>query len=106
MLFATFLLLVLFVCVIPYMRVELNTYLHKSTFREEFRQTHMIDKIEYLKVFDCTHDTAQVLYVVDGHEAAIMTYFSKCDGIWALDTWTVLWSSTGSAESFFWPYYR
>lgn len=106
MLFTIILLLVLFACVIPYGSVEWKTYLHKSEFLNEFQQTHMIDQIEYLKVFSCSPDTAQVLYVTDGHKATIMAYFSKSDDVWALDTWTVLWSSTGSAEKFFWPYYR
>lgn len=104
--FGGILLLVFFLCGIPYLRVELNTYLHKGEFQNEFLQTHMIDEIEYLKVFDCTPDTAQVLYIVHGHEATIMTYFSKYNGSWNLDSWTVLWSATGSAEKFFWPYYK
>lgn len=100
------LFLILFLCVVPYLRVELNTYLHKNEFQNEFLQTHMIDEIEYLKVFHYKPDMAQVLYVVNGHKATIMTYFLKSEGSWKLDTWKVLWSATGSAESFFWPYYK
>lgn len=106
MLFVIILLLVLFVFAIPYGNVEWKTYLHKSEFQNEFQQTRMIDQIEYLKVFDYSQSKAQVLYVTGGHIATVMANFSKSDEAWILDTWTALWSSSGSAEKFFWPYYR
>lgn len=99
--------LILIVCVVilPYARVEILTALHKGEFETEYTQTHMVDDIEYLKVINYSGETANVYYVLKNHAAAILVTLERSDNNWTIITWKTVWSKTGSASEFIWPYY-
>ena len=103
-----FLVLVLIICVIilPYVRVEILTMLHKDEFATEYTQTNMVDDIEYLKVMEYSDQIAKVYYVIQNHEGAELITFERREHIWTMVKWESVWSKTGSASEFIWPYYR
>lgn len=98
-------LLVLALVLLPYIRVEILTYSHGHEFSNGYEQTHMVDGIAYLKVFSYSRDTAKVVYITETHDAVIEVAFSRSPD-WTMTSWACLWSKSGSADSFFWPYYR
>lgn len=67
----------------------------------------MIDSIEYLRVlnYNKKKSTAKVLYIAAEHSSANIFYFKKKNGLWIMDSWDTIWSKTGSADDFIWPYY-
>ena len=62
---------------VPYIFVEGNTLLFGSEFKNQYKQTNMIDDIEYYKVFYNTNKTAKVYYVESDHEAGHFIWFKK-----------------------------
>ena len=53
----------------PYIFVEGNTLLFGSEFKNQYKQTNMIDDIEYYKVFYNTIKLPKCIYVESDHEA-------------------------------------
>lgn len=100
---AIFLLLLL---ITPYIRVEILTYRHGSDFETLYKLTNMIDEIEYLKVMEYSEASASVFYVSKNSTSGNLLQFERQDEQWLLDSWETVWSKTGSADSFIWPYYR
>lgn len=66
----------------------------------------MIEGIEYYKVMEYTEDEAEVLCVSKGHGSTNLCKYKKRGNSWCLDEWECIWSKTGSADSFIWPFYR
>lgn len=93
--------------IIPYGKVELLTAIHGSEFENGHLQTNMIDGIAYLKVMTYSAHIAKVYYVEEGKTAGHIIEFSK-DGTsgWEYIKWETVWSTSGSASGFIWPYYR
>ncbi|MBQ9536059.1 MAG: hypothetical protein IJU78_09480 [Clostridia bacterium] len=90
----------------PYAKAGFYTLFYGDEFAKEYTQTGMIDGIEYYRVIEYSNSEAKVIYIIEDHKAADMIFFVKNNGKWKLQEWTCLWSKTGSADSFFWPYYR
>ncbi len=105
---------ILILCVIlcaaavPYLRVELLTYLHGDDFADADTMKFMISNAEYFKIYKYTKDEAKVFFVEKDKEFSVMAYFYKDEnGEWApSETWECIWSKQGSASEFIWPYYR
>lgn len=89
----------------PYLKAEILTLRFGKTFKHEYLQTNMIDSIQYFKVLDKKKDTAKVLYITSKHASANIVYFKYLDGKWCMTNWVTVWSKSGSADSFIWPYY-
>lgn len=98
---------ILGVLIIPYIKVEILTYLYGKEFDGLDKQTNMLVGSEYYKVFsyDSKH-FARVYYIDKDHTSRNLITFTKEDGAWKLYQWDTIWSSSGSADSFMWPYYR
>ena len=92
--------------IIPYAKVEYSTLLHGDEFSDLFAETHMMDDISYLKVMSYNKKSASIYYVEKEHKGAILCVFSKHEGAWKLNTWKTIWSKSGRADGFIWPYYR
>lgn len=97
---------VLVLLIIPYVKVEILTFLHEDEFTNLSEDIAMIDGIEYYKVMEYTEDEAQVLCVSEGHGSTNLCRYEKRGNSWRLDEWECIWSKTGSADSFIWPLYR
>ena len=87
------------IILVPYIFVEGNTLLFGSEFKNQYKQTNMIDDIEYYKVFYNTNKTAKVYYVESDHEAGHFIWFKKEKSKWKMTKWTTVWSQYGSALS-------
>lgn len=89
----------------PYIKAEYLTYRYGKYFQDGYLQTRMIDRIEYFRVLKKNADTAEVLYISKGHASANIVRFKKEKGEWIKTYWATVWSKTGCADDFMWPYY-
>ncbi|MBQ8502935.1 MAG: hypothetical protein IJ491_01510 [Clostridia bacterium] len=101
------LIFVLFVMVLflPYFFVEINTMLYKDEFDNLYLQTQEISDDNYCKVFDKNEKYSKVFYATE--TSTFMCYFFRDDTLdkWILDRCEILWSSSGSASKFSFPFY-
>lgn len=88
-------------------RCEILTYFHWKEFEKLYKANSMIGEQEYLKVLDYSDTSARIYYVsVNGYGGDILTFVKKGDQ-WVYDKWErTVWSKTGSADGFMWPYLR
>ena len=93
-------LLLLIVAAIPYIKTEYLSYKHGTEFSDLYKQTGMIDDIEYLKVLNYNEDSAKVYYIGKNHHDGNIVYFENQNGQWLLKSWETIWSKNGSADSF------
>ncbi|MBQ4052589.1 MAG: hypothetical protein IJD09_02965 [Clostridia bacterium] len=104
-------LLALFLCIIvivviiaaPYIKAEYLTAAYGNEFKGLEAQTHMLNNSRYHKVLEYSDDAAKVFYVSDTGD--LITFVKNADS-WELSEWKTVWSKTGSASDFMWPYYR
>lgn len=89
---------------LPYLRYEYLTFQYGNTFAGLQNSTHMIDEVDNLKVLTYSDSHARVYYI--GNTGDILT-FRKVNGSWELENggWVTVWSKTGSADGFIWPYF-
>lgn len=93
--------------IVPYIRVEVLTWQHKLEFCTLYNSNRMLKDIEYFKIMSYSKESAEVYYVSRGKKAGFLYKFIQSDeGGWQLEGWDVVWSSSGSADNFIWPYYR
>ena len=99
--------ILLIVLLFPYVKVEILTIQHKSVFSNLYDSNRMLKEIEYFKIMNYSKKTAEVYYVSKGKKAGLLYKFIKDDkDVWQLEQWDVVWSASGSADNFIWPYYR
>lgn len=99
-------LLLTAILAVPYLKAELLTAQYGAYFADEYKQCGMIDEIAYFKVISYSDRSASVFYVLEGHSAGVRMRFENADGEWLLAEWSTIWSASGSADGFCWPYYR
>lgn len=93
--------------IIPYGQVEILTITHGNEFEKGYLQTNMIETIEYLKVMTYSTHKAKIYYVEEDKVAGHIVEFSRDNtGEWKYTKWETVWSTSGSASGFIWPYYR
>lgn len=105
------LIIIIAVCVFialiaPYIKVEYLTRQHGSEFATLYKTTHMIDGIDYFKVMNYSEESASVYYVASRRASGNLVTFVKKDGQWVKKKMQTIWSKTGSADGFIWPYYK
>ena len=90
------------------MKAEVLTILIGNEFATGYLQTNMIFDIEYYRVVDYSEAYAEVFYVEKNHETGhLINFYRKIvDQEWVMIDWDTIWSKTGSASGFMWPYYR
>ncbi len=97
------LLIVLGGIIFSYGRVELLTVLYAEEF--ENMNPNMLEDISYYKVFDYNDESAEVLYVCSNSVTILVCYEKESD-MWKETQWECIWSASGSADGFLWPFYR
>lgn len=106
-----YLILIILVVLIlfPYIKVEVHTLLFGGQFRNLYNTSGWIEKVRYFKVMEYNNSYADVLYVSAsenaGSKATFLYHFQKENDQWELESWECLWSRSGNAEKFFYPYY-
>lgn len=84
---------------------EVLTSQHGEEFTELYKLSNMIDEVDHLKVMKYSDTTAKVYYVTENTVGDLFT-FIKQNGEWELEKWETVWSKSGSADGFIWPYIR
>lgn len=88
-------------------KCEILTYLHGTEFTTLYKETHILGEQEYLKVLNYSDTSARVYYVGIENRGGAVLLFVKKDGQWTFDKWgREIWSKSGSADGFVWPYIR
>jgi hypothetical protein len=86
-------------------KCETLTYRYWREFEGLEQSTNMLNKSETIKVLDYSNVSARIYY--KDREGGDILRFIKQDGKWVLDKWEkTVWSRTGSADGFMWPYVR
>lgn len=96
--------IILIIAIFPYLNAEYLTARFGSQFDGLEQDTRMLDPAKYHKVMSYSEDYAKVYYISDYSRDLIL--FEKADGQWEINEWRTVWSKTGSADEFYWPYYR
>lgn len=96
-----FFLLVIF---FPYIKAEILTIKYGDEFEGLQKQTNMLYEVEYYKVIKYSCDTAEVFYISNSGD--LLTFEKDSDGAWKYSRWETIWSNSGSASDFMWPYYH
>ncbi len=89
----------------PYIKAEYLTAKYGDEFNGLEQQTRMMDPASYHKVIEYSKSHATVFYVWSESGGCVML-FEQEDNNWEISTWEVIWSRYGSADEFYWPYYR
>ena len=88
-----------------FIKCEILTARYKNEFIGQYKQTNMISNVDYFKILKYTDDVATVYYV-SKNSAGNVVFFTKENGLWVMKQWETVWSKTGSADGFIWPYIR
>lgn len=97
---------ILIILTVSYIKVEILTWKHGPEFKNAYILNNLTDEIDYFKVMDYSETSAQVYYVTKARSSGDLFRFARKDGHWVLEKWETIWSRTGSADDFIWPYYR
>lgn len=89
----------------PYVEIEKRTDKYGKQFEDGYKQTGMIDEIEYYKVFEYSGDKAKIYYVSENYESGDYIWFKKSGSEWKMERWETVWAKRGSADGFTNPYY-
>lgn len=88
-------------------KCEYLTIRYGDQFSTEYAQHTMIAKPDYLKVLKYTDTYAEVYYVKSGAGGDILKFArTDVDFEWEFVEWITVWSKSGSASDFIWPYIR
>ena len=99
--------IIVIVPVSPYIKAEYLTYKYGNEFEDLYKETHMIDNVDYCKVLEHSSSYAKVLYVARDSGIHIFE-FCYIEDRWQRSDWKVVWSKSGSADILdykMWPIY-
>ena len=83
---------------------ELQTALYKNEFNDNYQEYVLFNPTESIKVLKYTSNKAEVYY--SDYEGGDIIYWNRIDGKWVYQSWKTIWSRSGSADGFIWPYIR
>ena len=89
--------------IVPYIIVEVNTYLYGQETESLYGQTGVISNDNYQKVLKFNKNYSKVLYITP--DSISECEFKKENNEWTLLKWRCIVSKNGSADGFFYPYY-
>ena len=89
------------------LRCELQTYRYGEAFSEAYKANTMIGEQRYWKVLSYSDEKARVYFVEKDNSFGNILSFEKDETGWTYAGWdATVWSKTGSASEFVWPYIR
>lgn len=88
--------------------IEITTFIHKNEFPPIAYDNSMIGEIKYFKIIKYSKEEAKLYYVCkDRTSGNIVSYKKDDSGKWIYSSWDeTVWSTSGSADGFMWPYGR
>lgn len=89
----------------PYAKAEYLTLKYGEAFEKGYEQTNMTPQASYYKVIAHSETEAEVFYV-DKETIGYKIWFHFEDDEWKMTKWDCIWSTSGNADSFCWPYYH
>ena len=95
-------LIVLINWIIPFIKHKILTTEYGFEFIGLQKMTNMLDDVKYLKVLHYSNENASIYYY-DSDGGNILE-FAKQDNKWKMIKWNTIWSRSGSADDFIWPY--
>lgn len=98
--------LVVFIVLIPYTKVEIQTILHSDEFENVKNEIPMLEDFSYYKVMKYSKKNAEILCVGKNHKASFLLQYEKAEGEWCMKEWRCIHSESGTADEFIWPFYR
>ena len=99
-------LILIVIIIMPYLFVEMNTFLFGGKLAKSYKMTNLISDVEYYKVFHYTWNKSKVYYVDGNVRAGHFIWFKKKGDEWEIEKWETVWSEEGSASGFTVPFYR
>lgn len=87
------------------LRCEWLTARYKEEFSPLYAQTGMLGAADSVKVLRYEETRAEVYYVSRGRAGSVVT-FARREDLWTMERWRAVWSTSGSADGFVWPYVR
>lgn len=91
---------------IAIVQCEMLTLHHGSEFDNRWQEYTMLDEPQQLKVLEYNENTAKIyLFNSDGGDVLFFSRYSQTSD-WSFESWETIWSKTGSADGFVWPYIR
>lgn len=94
-----------FLIVFPYIRVEIKTYMYADEFKDIINENSMLEDFAYFKVMEYKKCNAEILCVSKNHSASFLMHYEKKEKSWYLTDWKCVWSKSGTADGFIWPFY-
>lgn len=80
-------------------------YLKVLKYKDEEAHVYSFNKKIRDEIENISGNEALILYIEEGHSSASLFIFAERNKQWELVKWNTLWAHSGSADSFFWPFY-
>lgn len=87
-------------------KCEVLTNRYEIEFQELYKDNTMLNGIDSLKVLGYASDTTRIYYVANNRSSGNILVFNKENDRWSCTSWETVWSKSGSADGFVWPYIR
>lgn len=97
-------LIFLLILFFPYLKAEFLTAKYGHEFDGLQKQTNMLPESKYYRVLSYSYDIAKVFYVSNSGD--LLIFNKDSNGGWKYSEWKTIWSTSGSAGEFMWPYYH
>lgn len=101
-------LIIILIWAVPFIHNELLTVLHGKEFYNRYIDTGFFDENseqESCKVLSYSK-TVKGILCNTGKEQGLILYFTKNENnIWEMSSWDCIWSKSGTADGFQWPYF-
>ena len=90
-------------------KCEISTYYHKEEFKEGYKETMMLEGVDYFKVLSYSNLSARIYYVERGKQGEDkfinIIRFVKKDDKWVFDEWEdSYWGMEPRSLKIMWPY--
>ncbi|MCL2376951.1 MAG: hypothetical protein FWC76_06075 [Defluviitaleaceae bacterium] len=89
----------------PLVRFEMLTQRHGHEFTYLYKQTGMIPSPDFFTVLSHSGEETTIYYVTRNVVGNTIS-FVKQDGEWTMAGWDTIWSWSGSADGFLWPFWH
>ena len=88
-------------------KCEILTLMHGDNVKNGYLDTGWFDDIQSFKIIDYSQTEATVYYVnTDRTVGFTVLFFKNQSDYFEFKSWDVVWSKSGSADGFIWPYIR